>query len=52
MADLTSSIEGTAIAALQKGLRDLQELCDVVGSEFWTKREAFKARQDGESESS
>ncbi|KAI0393681.1 DNA-directed RNA polymerase [Xylariaceae sp. FL0594] len=33
----------TATAALEKGLRDLEDLCDVVSEEFWSKREAFMA---------
>ncbi|KAJ6446366.1 DNA-directed RNA polymerase I and III polypeptide [Purpureocillium lavendulum] len=35
--------EGLAVDALKKGLVDLQEVCDVVADEFWTKREAFNA---------
>ncbi|UNI14389.1 RNA polymerase subunit AC19 [Purpureocillium takamizusanense] len=35
--------EGAAVDALKKGLVDLQEVCDVVADEFWTKREAFNA---------
>ncbi|GJN68785.1 DNA-directed RNA polymerase I and III polypeptide [Purpureocillium lilacinum] len=35
--------EGTAVDALKKGLVDLQDVCDVVADEFWTKREAFNA---------
>ncbi|KAI1812038.1 DNA-directed RNA polymerase [Poronia punctata] len=31
----------TATAALEKGLRDLEDLCDVVSEEFWSKRESF-----------
>ncbi|KAJ4423960.1 RNA polymerase subunit AC19 [Gnomoniopsis sp. IMI 355080] len=31
--------ETTAIDALKKGLRDLQELCDVVAEKFWDARE-------------
>ncbi|OTA61879.1 RBP11-like subunits of RNA polymerase [Hypoxylon sp. EC38] len=33
----------TAAAALAKGLQDLEDLCDVVAEEFWTKREEFEA---------
>ncbi|KAI1408793.1 RBP11-like subunits of RNA polymerase [Hypoxylon sp. FL1857] len=33
----------TAAAALAKGLQDLEDLCDVVADEFWTKREEFEA---------
>ncbi|PHH87609.1 hypothetical protein CDD83_8635 [Cordyceps sp. RAO-2017] len=33
--------EGTAVDALKKGLTDLQDVCDVVADEFWTKRNAF-----------
>ncbi|KAH8175863.1 RNA polymerase rpb3/Rpb11 dimerization domain-containing protein [Sarocladium implicatum] len=32
---------GTAVDALQKGLADLQDICDVVADEFSTKRQAF-----------
>lgn len=35
--------EGTAVDALKKGLSDIQEVCDVVADEYWTKREAFNA---------
>ncbi|KAI8628700.1 DNA-directed RNA polymerase [Xylariaceae sp. FL1651] len=31
----------TATAALEKGLQDLTDLCDVVSEEFWTQREHF-----------
>ncbi|OIW33421.1 RBP11-like subunits of RNA polymerase [Coniochaeta ligniaria NRRL 30616] len=31
----------TAIDALQKGLQDLQELCDVVAEKFWVSRNEF-----------
>ncbi|KAH6897003.1 DNA-directed RNA polymerase [Thelonectria olida] len=34
---------GTAVDALKKGLSDLQEMCDVVADEFWTKRQAYNA---------
>ncbi|EPE06150.1 dna-directed rna polymerase i and iii 14 kda polypeptide [Ophiostoma piceae UAMH 11346] len=33
--------EGTAVEALEKGLRDLQDLCDVVGDKFWAARNQF-----------
>ncbi|KAI3337175.1 DNA-directed RNA polymerase [Xylariaceae sp. AK1471] len=33
----------TATAALEKGLQDLEDLCDVVSEEFWTQREKFTA---------
>ncbi|KAF2968472.1 hypothetical protein GQX73_g5117 [Xylaria multiplex] len=33
----------TATAALEKGLQDLEDLCDVVSEEFWTQRENFMA---------
>ncbi|CAM1505571.1 Fc.00g112080.m01.CDS01 [Cosmosporella sp. VM-42] len=36
---------GTAVDALKKGLSDLQEVCDVVADEFWTKRQAYNADQ-------
>ncbi|KAI1026439.1 hypothetical protein LB505_005318 [Fusarium chuoi] len=36
---------GTAIDALKKGLVDIQEVCDVVADEFWTKREAYNEEQ-------
>ncbi|KAF4124133.1 hypothetical protein GMORB2_5849 [Geosmithia morbida] len=35
--------EGTAVDALKKGLVDLQESCDVVAEEFWSKRQEFNA---------
>ncbi|KAK1769803.1 DNA-directed RNA polymerase [Phialemonium atrogriseum] len=31
----------TAIEALEKGLKDVQELCDVVATKFWAAREDF-----------
>lgn len=34
----------TAFQALEKGLRDIQELCDVVEDKFVAAREDFKAR--------
>ncbi|KAF4452246.1 DNA-directed RNA polymerase I and III subunit RPAC2 [Fusarium austroafricanum] len=36
---------GTAVDALKKGLTDIQEVCDVVADEFWSKREAYNAEQ-------
>ncbi|KAI1822959.1 DNA-directed RNA polymerase [Xylaria intraflava] len=33
----------TATAALEKGLQDLEDLCDVVSDEFWAQRENFMA---------
>ncbi|KAH8673813.1 DNA-directed RNA polymerase [Xylariales sp. PMI_506] len=33
----------TATAALAKGLKDLEDLCDVVAEKFWTERNAFVA---------
>ncbi|CAK7563833.1 MAG: RNA polymerase subunit AC19 [Sporothrix epigloea] len=33
--------EGTAIDALEKGLRDLQDLCDVVGEKYWEARNQY-----------
>ena len=35
----------TATAALEKGLQDLEDLCDVVSEEFWTARNQFNASQ-------
>jgi DNA-directed RNA polymerase I and III subunit RPAC2 len=41
---LTTFSEGTtAIQALEKGLRDLQDLCDVVTDKFIDAREKFAA---------
>lgn len=38
---LTLTPEGTtAIDALKKGLKDLQDLCDVVAEKFWVARES------------
>jgi len=34
----------TAVEALEKGLRDLQELCDVVTDQFVVAREKFAAK--------
>jgi DNA-directed RNA polymerase I and III subunit RPAC2 len=34
----------TAVEALEKGLRDLQELCDVVTDQFVVAREKFMAK--------
>jgi DNA-directed RNA polymerase I and III subunit RPAC2 len=39
----TFSESTTAIAALEKGLQDLQELCDVVTDKFIDAREKFAA---------
>ncbi|KAI0383140.1 RBP11-like subunits of RNA polymerase [Hypomontagnella monticulosa] len=33
----------TAAAALEKGLQDLEDLCDVVSDTFWAEREKFEA---------
>ena len=42
----TKNTEGTtATAALEKGLQDLEDLCDVVSEEFWTARDKFNASQ-------
>lgn len=37
--------EGTAVEALEKGLRDLQDLCDVVSDKFVEARDQFAATQ-------
>lgn len=37
--------DGLAVDALKKGLVDLQDVCDVVAEEFWSKRQAFNAEQ-------
>ncbi|PHH82685.1 hypothetical protein CDD82_5135 [Ophiocordyceps australis] len=37
--------EGTAIDALEKGLADLQDMCDVVTDKFQTARNTFKAEK-------
>ncbi|PNP53637.1 hypothetical protein THARTR1_05761 [Trichoderma harzianum] len=37
--------DGTAVNALKKGLSDLQDVCDVVAEEFWTKRQQFNSEQ-------
>ena len=37
--------EKPAVDALQKGLRDIQDLCDVIAEEFWTKRNQFADAQ-------
>ncbi|KAK7756143.1 RNA polymerase subunit AC19 [Diatrype stigma] len=43
---LTVPTEGTtATAALEKGLQDLEDLCDVVSEEFWTARNKFNESQ-------
>ncbi|KAK2592962.1 RNA polymerase subunit AC19 [Conoideocrella luteorostrata] len=35
--------DGAAVDALKKGLRDLQDVCDVVAEKFWTKRQEFNS---------
>ncbi|EMR64667.1 hypothetical protein MGN70_011159 [Eutypa lata] len=35
----------TATAALEKGLQDLEDLCDVVSEKFWTARNEFNESQ-------
>ncbi|KAH7170527.1 DNA-directed RNA polymerase [Dactylonectria macrodidyma] len=35
--------KGTAFDALKKGLSDLQDVCDVVADEYWTKRQAYNS---------
>jgi len=42
---LNSDVEGTAIQALEKGLRDLQDLCDVVAEKFNEAREEFNSNE-------
>ena len=42
---LTGLTEGTAIEALEKGLKDLQDLCDVVSDKYTAAREAFSGDQ-------
>lgn len=42
--DLTL-LDGLAVDALRKGLVDLQDVCDVVADEFWSKRQAFNEEQ-------
>ncbi|QPH01988.1 hypothetical protein C2857_006193 [Epichloe festucae Fl1] len=37
--------DGAAVDVLKKGLHDLQDVCDVVADEFWTKRQAFNSEQ-------
>ncbi|KAI0437163.1 DNA-directed RNA polymerase [Xylaria telfairii] len=36
----------TATAALEKGLQDLEDLCDVVSEEFWAQRNNFIAAKN------
>jgi hypothetical protein len=36
----------TAIQALEKGLRDLQELCDVVATKYWEAKEDFENQME------
>jgi DNA-directed RNA polymerases I and III subunit RPAC2 len=38
---LIGNAEGHAVDALKKGLGDLQDVCDVVVEEFWSKRQQF-----------
>ncbi|EFX02852.1 DNA-directed RNA polymerase 1 and 3 polypeptide [Grosmannia clavigera kw1407] len=40
--------EGTALQALEKGLHDLQDLCDVVEEKYWTARNEFVAAATAE----
>jgi len=36
------TFEGTtAVQALEKGLKDLEDICDVIGKKFWDSREEF-----------
>lgn len=35
----------TALEALEKGLDDLEDLCDVVAEKFTTARDEFNAKQ-------
>ncbi|KFH48144.1 DNA-directed RNA polymerases I and III subunit-like protein [Hapsidospora chrysogenum ATCC 11550] len=37
--------EGNAVDALKKGLVDLQDVCDAIAEEFWTKRQHFSTQQ-------
>jgi len=37
--------EGTALEALEKGLQDLMDLCDIVVDKFEASRDAFNAAQ-------
>ncbi|KAJ8130658.1 hypothetical protein O1611_g2969 [Lasiodiplodia mahajangana] len=43
LTNLESLDTTTATAALEKGLQDLEDLCDVVSEEFWAQRESFMA---------
>lgn len=36
----------TATAALEKGMQDLEDLCDVVSEKFWKARDDFNATKD------
>ena len=36
----------TAIEALEKGLKDMQDLCDVVADKFWQARGEFMDRME------
>ncbi len=38
---LTDGTEGSALQALEKGLRDLQDLCDVVAEKYSAARLEF-----------
>lgn len=42
-------LEGTtAVQALEKGLQDLQDLCDVVEEKFVAARDQFGGHEDSE----
>ena len=41
---LTLNAEGTAIQALEKGLKDLQDLCDVVAEKYSDARADFASQ--------
>ena len=47
---LTQNLEGTAFEALEKGLKDLQDLCDVVANKYTDAREDFKLEMQLEGE--
>ncbi|KAK8114786.1 uncharacterized protein PG998_000666 [Apiospora kogelbergensis] len=36
----------TATAALEKGMQDLEDLCDVVSEKFWKARDEFNANKE------
>lgn len=40
-----TTVDGTALDALDKGLTDLMALCDEVSVTYVAAREAFKAKQ-------